>query len=376
MACQTDITYRLEMCNDMAVKTGTNTTFLCAADGQTKYTVYDYRFNITGDIQMSYNDQNHLIVKLVNGFIQPAGSQIWPNAKPIPIVWYGSLSGPLPCWRSIAIAASLNYGIPNSGWKKCLGGWYAAGTNCNTTCSKDKYGNPPGGTIMYWADNQAGPAWATNDYQRGGRTIPTLEWDMGPVESQDGQGLKVYIIARAERACAWNRPACENMPWTPSTVPIRDFTAPTCPLPQPVFKGSGCKQHVCEDCVDELLTFEAADFSGLEGVVLVVDYKYGDEDWDVALHYTARNDAVEFEDTTVTLPCCIPDRDIVWRAQYMTTKGTTSKSEYAYGTIHSCFLPPAWMEVPPVSVQECTLIQQGKEVKPFDHLTNYWGEDL
>jgi len=229
---------------------------------------------------------------------------------------------------------------------------------------------------MYWEDNQAGPAWAKNDYQRGGRNVETLTWDMGEIEAKDGLDLKIYIFARAQMTCAWNFPGCDGLNWTPSSVPRVEFNAPICPLPEPVFSSSGCKQHVCENCVDEILTFEAADFNGLEGVILVVDYKYGDEPWNVALHYTESVAATEGEPTTITLPCCIADRDIEWRAQYMTTQGTNSKSEYAYGKLHSCFLPPAWMEVPPVSTQECTLIQQGKEVKPFDHLTNYFGDEL
>lgn len=229
---------------------------------------------------------------------------------------------------------------------------------------------------MYWADNQAGPKWSKDNYQRGGRTIDHLTWDMGAVESQDGQDLMVYIFARAEMACVWNRPACENMPFTPSSIPRREFIAPICPLPEPKFKGMECKQHVCDNCVDQILTFEGDDFNGTDDVRLVIDYHYDGEGWDSSLHNTVFIDAHEFENTTITVPCMIPNRHFYWRAQYVTGQGTTMKSEYAYGDNMTCFVPPAWMEVPPLSVQECTTLYQARPIPEFDHLTNYWGDEL
>lgn len=377
MPCKVSDGFKLQMVNDMAVKTGTQQTFVCVADGQTKYTVYDYRYDITGDVKLSYNDANHLIVTLENGFISPAGSGVWPSSAAFAAPWYGSLSGPLPCWRSIAIAASFNPDMPSDGeWKKCQGGWYSAGTNCNTTCTKDKYGNPPGGTWMYWSDTQAGTAWEKTQYQRGGRRLETLTWDMGEVRSTDGQDLQVYIFARGERSCTWDLPACGSMPWTPSTIPRVAVTAPVCPLDPPVLESIAQKQRVCENCVDAYLTFAASELGGRDRVLIVVDYKYGDEPWDVSLHSSVEMTVNANQPVTVLLPCLIPERKVCWRAQYLTTEGETMKSEYSSDCFMTEFIPPVWMEVPPLSKQECTLLTQGKPVDVFDHLTNYWGDEL
>lgn len=376
MACDTSGSYKLEMVNDMAVKTGTTQTFVCVADKKTQYTVYDYKYNITGDVTIDYDASGNMIVTLKNGFIQPAGEGVWPTQKTFAAPWYGDLTSPLPCWRSIAMAVSVSPDIPASGWKKCLGGWYSAGTNCNTTCTKDKYGNPPGGTWMYWSDTQADEPWTQKQYQRGGRTIPTLTWNLGPVQSKNGQDLHVYMFARGERACTWNKPDCNSMPWVPSSVPRVDLIAPVCPLEPPVLTTVQQKPDVCESCVDAYLYFAPQDFGNREGVILAVDYKYGNEPWDTALYTSQQVQAGSNSEVMVTLNCLIPERKVCWRAQYITTSGDTSKSEYAEGCFMTEFIPPAWMEVPSLTVAECTLMTQGKPVPEFDHLTNYWGETL
>lgn len=379
MACKTSGQYRLEMVNDMAVKMGTKRTFVCTADKATQYTVYSYKFNITGDVDMDYDNSGNLIVTLKNGFIQPAGSGSWPSQRPFEAPWYGSLSGPMPCWRSIAMAISpVNdaFAVPADQWHKCLGGWYSAGTNCDTTCTKDRYGNPPGGTYMWWSDTQAGTAWEKTQHQRGGRNIPTQTWNLGQIQSRDGKDLQLYAYARLEQACVWQFPGCANMPYVDSSIPQIPLTAPVCPLDPPVYTGNYQEQRVCDNCVDVYMQFEPSDLGGRDGGKIVVDYKYGDEPWDVALHTSEEMDVVAGQEITVLLRCLIPDRKVCWRAQFLTGEGETAKSEYSYGCFQTEFIPPVWMTVPPVSVQECTLLQQGRPVKPFDHLTNYWGDEL
>lgn len=382
MACKTSGKYRLEMVNDRAVKMGTTRTFICTADNATQYTVYSYKFNITADVDMSYDNNGNLIVTMTNGLIQPAGSGVWPSQTPFEAPWYGSLSGPLPCWRSIAISITTvntnNPGnIPANSWHKCLGGWYSAGTNCDTTCTKDKYGNPPGGTWMWWSDNRVGTAWEKTNHQRGGRTIPTQTWNLGQIQSKDGKDLQLYAYARLEQACTWQFPGCANMPFVNSSIPQAILTAPVCPLDPPVYVGNSQEQHVCESCVDVFMEFEPSDLGGRDSGKIYIDYKYGDEPWDVALHSSV--DADVFADGNpiiVPIRCLIPDTKVCWRAQFLTGEGETAKSEYSEGCFMTQFIPPVWMEVPPVSVQECTLIQQGKPVEVFDHLTNYWGDEL
>lgn len=367
------------MVNNMAVRMGTSQTFVCVADGSTKYTVYSYKFNITGDITMEYNSSGELVVTLKNGFIQPAGDGVWPHQKPFQAPWYGNLSGPLPCWRSIAMAVTtVNTNDPNAipagAWHKCLGGWYSAGTNCDTTCTKDQYGNPPGGTWMYWSDTQAGTAWEKTQHQRGGRNIPTQTWNLGQVQSMGGRDLQLYAYARMEQACTWNFPGCQNMPFVNSSVPKIPITAPVCPLDPPVYAGNYQKQRVCDNCVDVYLQFAASELGGRDNATIEVDYKYQGESWSEALSTSKTVHA----DTPieVLLSCTIPNRMLCWRARFVTGDGETAKSEYSEGCFMTEFIPPIWMEVPPVSTQECVLITQGKPVDKFDHLTNYWGDEL
>lgn len=376
MACETSGTYRLEMVNDMAVKTGTKQTFLCTADKATQYTVYDYRYNITGDVTMDYDASGNLIVTLKNGFIQPAGSGQWPTQKAFEAPWYGDLTSPLPCWRSIAMAVSTSPNVPETGWKKCLGGWYSAGTNCNTTCTPDRYGNPPGGTWMWWSDTQAGTPWDKSQHQRGGRTIPTQTWNLGQVQSKDGQDLQIYMFARGERACTWNKPDCNAMPWVASSIPRVTLTAPVCPLEPPVLEQIDQEEKICDNCVEVDLIFAGADFGNRDGVIIAVDFKYGNEPWDTALYTSQEVSARDGARVKVPLGCLIPERQVCWRAQYITTSGETSKSEYSEGCFMTKFIPPAWMEVPPLSVAECTMMSQGKPVPEFSYVTNYWGSRL
>lgn len=374
MACQTSGKYKLEMVNDMAVKTGTKMTFVCVADQSTKYTLYDYKYNITGDVTLEYNGDGHLIATLTNGFISPAGSGTWPTQKPHAAPWYGDTTSPLPCWRAIAISFSLSPEIPgDASWKKCLGGWYTAGTNCNTTCTKDQYGNPPGGTYMWWSDTQAGTPWEKTQYQRGGRTIPTLTWDLGAVQPADGQDMIVYVFARAQRACTWNLPDCNNIPWVASSVPRVALVAPVCPLDPPTHLHTDQVSNVCNNCVDVTLTFQAPDATEKDGVILTVDYKYGDDDWGVAQYQSYQVSGDMTRDIEIHLDCLLPESKVCWRAQFMTTKGATAKSEYSYGCFETNFIPPAWMEVPPLSVAECTAMSQGKPIEEFTYVTNYWG---
>lgn len=373
MACNTNSDYKLQMVNDMAVKTGTKQSFVCTADGQTQYTVYDYKYNITGDVNITYDSSNNLIVTLKNGFIQIAGSGTWPSQAPFAAPLYGSLSGPLPCWRSIAIAVSTSPDLPNSGWKKCLGGWYAAGTNCNTSCTKDKWGNPPGGTWVYFSDTQAGTAWEKTQYQRGGRKLETLTWNMGQIGSQNGQDLQLYMFARGEQACSYDQPACANMPWAASSIPRVTLTAPVCPLGKPTLNSIDQSQNICDNCVDVELVFDAEDFTG-SGVLLEVDYRYEKDSWEFAKSVSVGT--IEGTRTKVSLPCLQPEKTVCFRARYVTSSGQTMKSEYESTCFDTIFIPPVWMTVPPLTVPECTAMTQGKALDQFDHLTNYWGERL
>lgn len=359
------------MVNDMAVKMGTKTTFLCTIDKATQYTVYSYKFNITGDVMMDYDNSGNLIVTLKNGVIQPAGSGRWPSQAPFEAPWFGNLYGPLPCWRSIAMAVSTSPDIPNDGWHKCLGGWYAAGTNCNTTCTKDKYGNPPGGTWMWWSDTQIGTPWDKSQHQRGGRTIETQTWNLGPIQSRDGQDLQIYMFARLEQACAWNFPGCENMPFVNSSIPRVTLTAPVCPLDPPVLSEVRQEQNVCDNCADVTMDFEPSDLGGRDSAMLTVDFKYGDEPWDVALYTSANVTATAESKTSVYLGCLIPMRKVCWRARYITGEGETAKSEYSEGCFDVIFVPPVTMVVPPLDNEDCFRMANGRPIKEFEYMTDY-----
>lgn len=274
------------------------------------------------------------------------------------------------------MAVSTSPDIPGTGWKKCLGGWYSAGTNCNTTCTKDKYGNPPGGTWTYFSDTQTGTPWEKTQYQRGGRTVPTQTWDLGAIQSSDGQDLQIYLFARAEQACAWNQPACENMPWANSSIPRVTLTAPVCPLDPPVLESVTQESNVCNNCVDAYVTFAAQDFEGQDGVLLTLDYKYGEGSWDDAMFDSQELTAYSDWRNQFKLPCLMPEREVCWRARYVTTRGTTSKSDYTYGCFKTGFVPPVWMEVPALTVSECTAMSQGKAIPEYDYVIDYWGNRL
>lgn len=345
---------------------------------------WPYRFNITGKITTQYNASGDLIATLTNIRMVPSGPDTnYYTTKPYTAPWYGSSSTNVAAWRAIALALVVTPDanppqVPASSdpvWHKCLGGWYAAGVTCGTSCSEDAWGNRPGGTNYIWNDvNGNGTAWSRQQGQSGARSVPDQTWNLGKVRPGNGAQPRVWIIAYPQQAVTNNDPQC-NLPFLAtafvSGISIDVQMLSICP---PELQTVIQKTRVCDNCVDVTMQFEGNELGGLNEANLEVSYKYAGQSWDEAV--TVQTWAYKDQITTIYLGCLIDSRDVEWRAKYTVGGQYDAESEYNYGTFTTLFIPPADMIVPDISEEECTTLTQGKELPEFDHLTNYWREDL
>lgn len=336
---------------------------------------YPFRFNIVGKITSSIDASGNVIVTIKNLRIVPSGTgDSYFSSRRYAAPWYGSISSAVPAYRAIALAVVTSQSVPGEGdasWHKCLGGWYAAGVSCGSGCGTDRYGNAPGGTWGYWNDREAtGTAWDQSQYQSFARNVPDQVWNLGQIAPTNGNTATIWVIAHAQQGVGYGL-GCNIGFAGNSYVAGLSFQIPVLQLCPPEFDYEEQVDDVCNNCDDLKLCFSPSELGGQASVNLVVDYKYKGQSWDQAM--TRATTAYKDEETCITLPCLIGDRDVVWRARYELTSGYTAHSEWTDGSSHTLFIPSVGMIVPNITEEECTKITQGKYIEHFDHEVSYYG---
>lgn len=376
-------TVPFDMTGNRAPRIGSERTAICWDGNIPKPSgkIYPYKFNIIGNITTQYDSNGDLIATLSGVHIVPSGADDTRGTGPHKAPWYGSTTSNVAAWRAMAIALVVT---PNANppsipaenspaWHKCLGGWYAAGVTCAPTCSP--YGNPPGGTRYVWNDyNGNGARFAKTQGQTGGRIIPDQTWNLGKIKYGNGVVPHVWIIAYPQQAVTNSDPNCNIPFYAKSFVSGVSVTVQMLQICPPSFKDTGQTPDVCNDCVNTILKFNATEFGGIGDATIEVEYKYAGQAWNQAM----RTQEIVHENQAheVDLGCLIHSKTVEWRARYTVAGASEAKSEYTYGSFDTLFIPPSDMVVPDIDEQECTTLTQGKLVPEFDHLTNYWREDL
>lgn len=367
----------LLMIDEKAPLLGTHTWGVCW-DGQNWYRsgqFFPFRVNITGKVVSSVDNNGNVIVTIKNLRMTPSGTgDVYFSGRRFKAPWYGSTTSATPAYRSVALAVVSGQYVPGEGdasWHKCLGGWYAQGVTCGTACITDAYGNKPGGTLGWWNDTiSVGTPYDTRQGQSFARNVPDQTWNLGPIAPTDGNTATVYVVAHWQQGVGYNL-GC-NQPFAGNSyvagIPFRIPVLKLCP---PEFDYEEQQDHVCDNCVDVKLCFSPNDLGGQNSVRLSVEYKYKGQSWDKAM--SASTTAYKEQETCVTLPCLIGDRDVEWRARYELTSGYSAHSDWVYGNTHTLFIPPVGMIVPNITTEECTKLTQGKCIEHFDHEVTYDG---
>lgn len=371
--------YDLLMVNNKAPMLGSRQYGICWNGGVAYRSgeFWPYRFDITGKVNISYNSAGDLIVTLTNILIIPAGpSDVYGSTRPHPAPWYGSIASNVPAYRSIALAVNSVQQVPSEGsplWHKCLGGWYAGGVTCGTACVTDKWGNKPGGTWYYWSDHTPGTAYDKSNYQHGARRVPDQTWNLGKIRPENGNTVKIWVIAHAQQAVAFlnNNTIC-NQPFAGgSYVSGLSFDVPVLEICPPELLEVEQRTVICDGCVFADMTFAASDLGGQSGVNLAVEFIYEGQSWDQASRVVVP--AVKDVETVVTSPCLLPEKRVCWRARYELSQGFSAESKWTSQCFKTAFIPSVGMIVPDINDTECTEIGQGKYVEQFDKEVGYYG---
>lgn len=367
----------LLMIDSRAPLLGTHNYGVCW-DGQNWYQSGEYfpfRANITGKVSTSIDAEGNVIVTIRNIRMTPSGtSDSYFSTRRYAVPWYGSTVSNVPAYRSIALAVVTDRNIPSEGdarWHKCLGGWYAAGVSCGTACVTDRWGNKPGGTWGYWNDREAvGTPYDTSQYQSFARNVPDQTWNLGKIAPTDGNTATIWIVAHWQQGVGYNL-GCAQAFAGNSYVAGISLNVPVLQLCPPEFDHEEQIDDVCNKCVNVNLCFSPSELGGQDAVRLVVDYKYKGQSWNNAM--TNSTTAYKDEETCITLPCLIGDKDIEWRARYELMSGYTAHSEWTDGESHTLFIPSVGMVVPDINEEECTTLTQGKCVEHFQEEVGYYG---
>lgn len=339
--------------------------------------IYPFSIQVTCDLKLEYNSQNHLIATITNVKSNLSGTQSRYGSA-FQAKMFGSISGPpVAAWRSFAIAVSLNRSFPSEGdgvWRKCLGQWWSAGANCSGNCSG--FGVIPGGTIYTLNENldngNYGAHYAKNNNQTSNRfDAGPYTWDLGQVTAaQKGAQAYVYIQGMEGVTNSASGANCSSQHFRQTgRSSALGFEIPFIVLCPPELDHLDQTDDVCDSNVDACATFKASELGGLDGANLVIEYKYKGQDWKSAMSTTVW--AAANEEAVICMDDLIPERDVEWRAKYTVTGTWEAESEYKYGSFKTLFVPSVKMPVPDISDEECTAIKQGKYIEHFTE--EYYG---
>lgn len=266
-----------------------------------------------------------------------------------------------------AIGAALVPNPDRAVWQHCLGGWKNDPTQtCYGECSYQKMG---GTWYNYGCLRTAAPFSSSPDP---GRLNPgPYEFDLGPVNP--GDNVDVYIFGRAEWSTNRSNP-CAAMTWVGNAATQAvGYDLPPLNVCPPDIVGEEHGRNVCDNCATVSLEVDANDLLMTGQALLVVDYVYDatlkNVDWSKAetTQFTIYQDKRDW----FTIPCLIPSAHYAYRAKIVLNTSYTAESEYTYGEFDTLYIPKPNMSVPPITEAECSDIDRGGLIPPFEEDTAY-----
>lgn len=345
-------------------------TYCYSSSTTVSYQFAPYVVNIEGDLSMRYNSEGELIVTLSNVFSTLTGTdQFYDNPRTFTAPLYGSIGGPaVAAWRSFAIAASLSPTRPadnSDRWVKCLGGWYAAGANCGVTCTRDIYGNPPGGTRYVWGSKAIGTRYSKVNGQTPGRmdTGP-FQWNLGKVAATAGTQLYLFTDVLQAVTNSENGANCGSQRFLGTgRMAVLGFELPFLNLCPPDLDTIVQQAAVCEGYAYADFTFLASELGGLDGANIVIEYKYQNQSWNDAVEVNTW--ATKGEPTNIRINNLIPQRMVDWRAKYSVAGNWQAESRTISGSFATKFIPSPQMIATDINEEECTKLGQGRLLSEY-----------
>lgn len=355
------------VCEDMCTYTY-DATFSVYKGTQTvvgkKLRLVPFSINASADVKSFYrvvNGQNHLIVQVSNVFSYLIGGQ---NADNLNDITYTVVCMPP---FAFTMAVSLTPEPSASDWKYCFGGWYGNGP-CHDCFSQPCNYQTIGGFNYYWNSRRVDAPFARSPYP--GRSNPgPYEWDLGPINVQPNAIL--YISAALTTGSA----NCESQRKYSTGRTMLGITPPPLKVCPPEIIEATQERDICESCAYHSFTIGPNDLIDQPSGRLVIDYVWKGQlpnvDWSKA--ETATYPIYKNQQMEVDLPCLIGSSHYAYRMKIVLDTDFVAESDYVYGEFDTLFIPPANMTVPTISVEECTDIDSGNLVPPFEEIVSYGG---
>lgn len=334
------------------------------------WALYPFYVNVEADMDVYYKkvgDDTHLFVRLSNITStiigsQDAGAEEYNCNYPV-MPGYGN---PI----SFGLAVSLTP-TPNDGqWKDCLGGWWLEPqAGCTADCQGLR--NPPGGFNYHWGCNRQDAPYARSPWP--GRTNSgPYEWDLGSKKSLNINKNLIYVTGRVLESSNRSNP-CAGMRQKGGTSQYASaYKIPAVDVCPPEIIHEAHSVDICEDCAIVDMTIAANDLIGASTGQLFVEYVWNgdlnDPDWGEAegAYFSLRKDTA----TDIRFPCLVGRSHYIYRMKIIVSE-MSAESEWVYGEFDTLFLPPANMTVPEVSNYECTEINNGNLIPPFEEIVHY-----
>lgn len=325
--------------------------------------LYPFSINASADVKVFYRNvsgENHLIVQLSNIFSYIIGDQNADN--PNQTEYTVACTNPF----AFTVAVSMQPTPADTDWKYCFGGWRASPcTDCvNEPCN---YMNI-GGFLYHWNSRRVDAPFANSPWP--GRQNPgPYEWDLGNVTTDANTVLYISAAATSgSNSCASQRKTGTGRTMIAITPPPLNV----CP-PEVIHMGQ--ERDICEDCAYTNFIIGANDLLDQPKAKVVVEYVWkatlDNVDWSKA--EVARYDINKNEELDFNLPCLIPSSHYAYRLKIVLDTDYAAESEYVYGEFDTLYIPPANMSVPTITVQECTDINRGGLIAPFEEPVSYGG---
>lgn len=318
------------------------------------WALHPFHIEAKGNVHFSYNSNGELIVTLkdvistLTGTAGDAG-----NAFQAYLYTGGYFS-----WAVNAkLVTASNPSAPgkgDSGWKKCMGGWWSAAptANCTSHC-------PGGGTLYWWnAWNKFGTA-----YEKHGNT-PTrkdnnISWNLG-VPKSDSQ-----VIALFARAARGN---CSNAAFSSADGDAQQcifFTIPAVNICPPELNSVVFERDICEERITATLNVTTPD-NQME-TDLVVQYEAIDDpnDWeDRKAKMQVFTNVASKSTFDVTLDeSLIPNTTYCFRI-YLQADGKKSDPVTLCGQ-PTPYIPPVTCMIPLFKETECETLKIGDCIDEF-----------
>lgn len=321
--------------------------------------------NIEADIKTFYRkvgNETHLIAQLTN-----VSSYLIRHDMGVGQVSYGTSCYLQYRGFAFTVSVSLEADPPAGSWKYCLGGWRTAPCHaCNTgNCN----GMNIGGYFYNWGDKTVDAPFANSKYT-GRFNAGPYEWDLGPVFTVKGSVLYIAIAPTV------GMDNCESQQRDGEIRDTLGITPPPLNICPPEVTGMRQDRDICENCAITLFDIAPNDLLGNSRGVLVVEYVQAPAgstpDWSQA--QVANYDI--YKDRAITnaqFPCLDGGKHYFYRMKIKIDGSVASESEYVYGEFDTLFIPPPNMTVPDITEAECTDIDAGNLIPPFEEVVCYGG---